>query len=55
MVNSNQRGQVLIESVFVVLCVASLLILFQLMIDSQKKETTDHRLSKSNKDRIYAQ
>jgi hypothetical protein len=46
----NRRGQVLIESVFVILCLGSLLILFQLMIDNQRKETSAHRLSQTKKD-----
>ena len=49
----NQRGQILIESLFAILCVASLLILFQMMIDHQRKESSQHRLSKSKKDTIY--
>jgi hypothetical protein len=49
----NQRGQVLIESVFVVLSIASLLILFQLMIDQQKKDLTASKLSKMKKEIIY--
>ncbi len=51
----NQRGQVLIESLFVVFCVVSLLLFFQLMIDHQRKETTSSRLSKVRKDQVYVQ
>lgn len=46
----NQRGQILIESVFAVLSIASLLILFQMMIDHQNKEMQRHRLSKTKKE-----
>lgn len=53
MANLNQRGQILIESIFVVLSVASLLIMFQMMIDHQRKEISKDRLSKSRKDIIY--
>lgn len=49
----NQRGQILIESLFAILCVASLLIIFQMMIDHQRKESSQYRLSKSKKDAIY--
>lgn len=51
----NQRGQILIESLFAILCIASLLILFQMMIDHQRKETQIYRLSKSKKDSTYVQ
>lgn len=49
----NQRGQVLIESIFVIFCVVSLLLLFQMMIDNQRTETANYRLSKSKKDITY--
>ena len=50
---SNQRGQVLIESLFVVMSVVTLLIFFQMMIDHQRKETANYRLSKIKKDVIH--
>jgi hypothetical protein len=51
----NQRGQVLIESVFLVLSIVTLLIIFQMLIDQQRKEINQHRLSKPKKDLIYVQ
>ena len=51
--HSNQRGQVLIESLFVVMSVVTLLIFFQMMIDHQRKETANYRLSKIKKDVIH--
>ena len=51
--HSNQRGQVLIESLFVVMSVVTLLIFFQMMIDNQRKETAHYRLSKMKKDVIH--
>lgn len=51
----NQRGQILIESVFVILSVISLLIFFQLIIDQQRKESSKARLSKVRKDINYVQ
>lgn len=51
----NQRGQILIESVFAVLCIGSLLILFQMMIDKQNNEIQKQRLSKKKKEIIYVE
>lgn len=51
----NQRGQILIESVFAVLCIASLLILFQMMIEQQNEEVQKHRLSKKKKEVYYVE
>jgi hypothetical protein len=51
----NQRGQILIESVFAVFCIGSLLILFQLMIDKQNEEVQKQRLSKKKKEVIYVE
>ncbi len=51
--NRNQRGQILIESLFLVFSIMTLLILFQLMIDQQKNEISRFRLSKFKKDTIY--
>jgi hypothetical protein len=51
----NQRGQVLVESVFLVLSIVTLLIIFQMLIDQQRKEINQHRLSKPKKDLIYVQ
>ena len=45
----NQRGQILIESIFALLCIASLPLLFQMMIDHQLKDTQKYRLSKKKK------
>ncbi len=49
----NQRGQVLIESVFLLLLVVSLLIGFQIMIDQQKTAAKDYRLSKFKRNNVY--
>lgn len=51
----NQRGQVLIESVFAILCIASLLILFQMMIDRQNEEMQKSRLGKKKKEIYYVE
>ncbi len=53
MVGRNQRGQILIESVFLVMLVISLLIGFQILIDHQKHQTSKHRMSKFRKDLRY--
>lgn len=50
MVGRNQRGQVLIESVFLLLIITSILIGFQIMIDHQKNQSSQYRLSKYRKD-----
>ena len=49
----NQRGQILIESVFLVGLIAALLIAFQVMIDHQKNESSKYRLSKYRKENLY--
>ncbi len=51
----NQRGQILIESVFAIFCIASLLILFQMMLDQQNKELQKNRLSKNKKEVTYVE
>lgn len=51
----NRRGQILIESVFAILCIASLLILFQMMIDHQMKEAQSYRLSKKKKEVFHVE
>lgn len=51
----NQRGQILIESIFALLCIASLLLLFQMMIDHQLEDTQKYRLSKKKKEVFYVE
>lgn len=53
MVSGNQRGQILIESVFLVMIVVSLLIGFQVLIDHQKNQSNKYRISKYKKDLRY--
>lgn len=55
MENLNQRGQILIESIFAILCLGSLLILFQMMIDHQRKESNAYRLSKTKKEIMHVE
>lgn len=55
MASFNQRGQILIESVFAILCLASLLVVFQMMLDQQRKESRQHRLSKVKKESFYVE
>ena len=51
----NQRGQILIESIFALMCIASLLILFQMMIDHQIKDAPSYRLSKKKKEVLHVE
>ena len=55
MVGRNQRGQILIESAFLILLITALLITFQVLIDHQKNKTAQYRLSKYRKDSNYEQ
>lgn len=50
MENRNQRGQILIESIFLVLITVSILIAFQIMIDHQKSQLNKSKISTSLKD-----
>lgn len=50
MENRNQRGQILIESVFLILVTVSILIAFQIMIDHQKSQFKRNKLSTTIKD-----
>ncbi len=50
MVSRNQRGQILIESVFLIILIGTVLIAFQIMIDQQKAESNKYRMSKCRKD-----
>lgn len=52
MVYRNQRGQILIESIFLIMLIGSVLIAFQIMIDHQKTESSKYRLSKYRKDHV---
>lgn len=51
----NQRGQVLVESIFLVFIIMSVLIAFQIMIDHQKAQSNKYKMSKTTKDNIYDQ
>lgn len=49
----NQRGQILVESLFVVIMTCSLLFIFQIMIDQQNFQIEKKRMSKKIKDTKY--
>jgi hypothetical protein len=49
----NQRGQILVESLFLVIMTCSLLFLFQIMIDQQNIQIEKKRISKKIKDKKY--
>ena len=50
MENRNQRGQILIESIFLVLITVTVLIAFQIMIDHQKTQYRKSKISTTIKD-----
>lgn len=50
MAHRNQHGQVLIESVFLLLMVFIILIVFQMLIDHEKNQISPQRVSKIRKD-----
>lgn len=50
MANRNQHGQILIESIFLLLMVFATLIVFQMLIDHEKSQINPERISKIRKD-----
>lgn len=50
MAHRNQHGQILIESVFLLLMVFVVLIVFQMLVDHEKNQINTHRISKIRKD-----
>ena len=50
MAHRNSNGQILIESVFLLFVIISILIVFQIIIDYEKKTIYPNKLSKIRKD-----